>query len=77
MAATNKQHLSQCMRFFKNADPHVYETFMRAMDDYVYELTVAVTETDTAEILVAKGRAQTARKFQQLFSELPAEPPSP
>ena len=40
---------------FKNADPHVYEQFLRLLDQYVQEVTVAVTQATTAEILVAQG----------------------
>lgn len=68
--------LSQYARIFKNQDPRVYEKFIRVLDAYVTEITVAVTEADTSDILVAKGRAQQARKFFQLWTELP-EPPSP
>ncbi len=66
--------LSECMRFFKNADPRVYEKFMRALDSYVTAVVTAVTESPTDDILVAKGRAQQARKFFQLFTELPTTP---
>ncbi len=68
------KRLSECMRFFKNADPRVYEKFIQALDAYVTEITVAVTESPTDDILVAKGRAQQARKFFQLFTELPTTP---
>jgi hypothetical protein len=64
--------LSVCMRFFKNADPRVYERFIRTLDAYVQEVTVAVTEAPVTEIMNAQGRAQQARKFFQLFTELPA-----
>lgn len=69
--------LSECMRLFSNADPRLYEKFIRILDAYVQEVTVAVTETDTSDILVAKGRAQQARKFFRLFTELPKPQPSP
>jgi hypothetical protein len=75
--AVDPRQLSECMRFFKNADPRVYERFIRVLDAYVQEVTVAVTEADTADILVAKGRAQSARKFFQLFTELPNDPKQP
>lgn len=68
--------ISEIARLFKNADPRLYETFIRVLDAYVTEVTVAVTEADTTDILVAKGRAQQARKFFQLFTEL-REPPTP
>lgn len=74
---TDPKVLSQCMLFFKNADPRVYEKFIRVLDAYVTDVTVAVTEAPTDEILVAKGRAQQARKLFQLFTELPTQTPSP
>ena len=67
----NSGDLSLCMRFFKNADPRVYERFIRTLDAYVQEVTVAVTEAPVTEIMNAQGRAQMARKFLQLFTELP------
>lgn len=71
------KQLSHCFLYFKNADPRLYEKFIRILDAYVTEITVAVTEAPTDEILVAKGRAQQARKFFQLFTELPTSTPSP
>lgn len=68
--------LTECFRQMKNADPRVYERAVRLLDAYVNEVTVAVTEAETAEILVAKGRAQQARKFFQVFTEL-REPEQP
>jgi hypothetical protein len=62
---------------FKNADPHVYEQFLRLLDQYVYEVTVAVTQATSAEILVAQGRAQQAQKFFQLLSEYREPKPKP
>ena len=71
---TDPKQISECMRLFKNMDPRIYEKFIRILDAYVTEITVAVTEAPTDEILVAKGRAQIARKFFQLFTELPNQP---
>jgi hypothetical protein len=62
---------------FKNADPHVYEQFLRLLNDYTTEVTVAVTQASTAEILVAQGRAQQALKFFQLLSEFREQKPKP
>ena len=75
--AVDPKQLSDCMRFMKNMDPRLYEKFIRIFDAYVTEVTVAVTEADTSDILVAKGRAQQARKLFQLFTELPPTTPSP
>lgn len=68
--------IQECAGFFKNMDPRVYETFLRHLDAYVHEITVAVTEASQADILPAQGRAQQARKFLQLFME-PREPNKP
>ena len=67
----NPALITECMLKFKNHDPKVWETFIRVLDQYVTEITVAVTEAPTAEILEAKGRAQQARKFFRLFTEFP------
>lgn len=78
MAAVNTNLLGECMMFFKNADPRVYETFIRVLDQYTTELTVAVTEAPPAEVFNLQGRAQMARKFLKMFTEI-REPnrPSP
>lgn len=69
--ATDLKLLSQCAKRFCNNDPKVYEQFIRLLDQYVTELTVAVTEAHSAEILQLQGRAQQGRKFLQLMTELP------
>jgi hypothetical protein len=68
--------ISDCMRMLKNADPRAYEKFLRVLDAYVSELTVAVTVAPVADILIAQGRAQQGIKFFQLFTEL-REPTKP
>lgn len=68
--------LSEFASFFKNADPDIYERFIRLLDQYTAELTVAVTEAEASSILIAQGRAQQARKFLQLFTEI-REPNKP
>lgn len=62
---------------FRNADPHNYEQFLRLLDAYTYEVTVAVTQASTAEILVMQGRAQQAVKFMRLLSEFREPKPKP
>lgn len=54
---------------WKNTDPRLYEQFLRLLDEHVQEVTVAVTEAPSAEILQAQGRAQNARQFLRLFTE--------
>lgn len=76
-APIDTRQISQCILYFKNADPRVYEALIRLMDAYTTELTVAVTEAAPADILVAQGRAQQARKYLQLFTELPTPAPTP
>lgn len=65
----------------KRAEPQTYEQFIRALDAYTTELTVAVTDAPSESILVTQGRAQQARKFFKLMTELPAsvqpQKPSP
>lgn len=60
------------IRTLKNADPHTFDRLLKALGEYATEVTVAVTEAPTENILVAQGRAQMARKLFQLFSELPS-----
>lgn len=54
---------------WKNSDPRMYEQFLRVLDQHVLDVTVAVTEAPSSEILQAQGRAQEARKIFQLFYE--------
>ncbi len=62
---------------FRNHDPHVYEQFLRLLDAYTTEITVAVTQASPAEILVMQGRAQQALKFFQVLSEFREPKPKP
>ena len=62
--------------WLKNTDPRVYDAFIHNLNQYVSDVTVAVTDAPASEILQAQGRAQQARKFYQLFSE-PREPKKP
>jgi hypothetical protein len=55
----------------KNHDPELFDLFLRALDEYVFDVTVAVTTAPVDEVLVFVGRAQNARKFLQLMSEFP------
>lgn len=76
--AVDTHKITECLRLLKNAEPQVYEKFLRFLNDYVTELTVAVTETPTEDILVAKGRAQQGIKFFRMFTEFrEPNPPSP
>jgi len=54
---------------WKNTDPQLYEQFLHIMEAYVFDVTLAVTEANSTEILQAQGRAQQARKFLLLFTE--------
>lgn len=70
--------LGLVMEKFHALDPHIYEQYLRALDAVAFEVTAAVTTAPNDEILRAAGRAQTAQKFLQLASEIPAlQPPSP
>lgn len=66
-------HLAEIKKIaelWKNVDPKVYEKFLRHLDAHTFEVTVAVTEAPSAEILQAQGRAQHARKLMAVFSEV-------
>ncbi len=69
--------ISRRLKLFKNIDPKVYEQLVRLMDQWVDELTVAVTEAPADQILVSQGRAQIARKFLKTMTEFPPEDPAP
>jgi hypothetical protein len=54
---------------WKNADPLLYSQFVTVLEMYVFDVTLAVTEANSTDILQAQGRAQQARKFLLLFTE--------
>lgn len=72
--ASDPRRISLIANRWKNYDPRLYELFLREMDAYVFDVTVAVTEAPSDQILQAQGRAQQARKFMQLFAEPLDEP---
>jgi hypothetical protein len=63
--------LKDIARKWKNYDPRLYDEFLKLLDLYTFDITVAVTEANSVDVLQAQGRAQQARKFIQIFSELP------
>lgn len=67
--AVDLKQLGQVASTWKNFDPKLYETFLRLLDQWTFEITVAVTEAPSTEVLQAQGRAQQARKTLQVFSE--------
>lgn len=69
MGVNYNHKISELAHFFKNADPRVYEKFIAILTECSQELTVAVTTVPMEQILEARGRAQQARKFLQLFVE--------
>ena len=74
MPAVDPRFFTEFATWCKNTDPRVYEQFIRYLDAYTYEITVAVTEAPSTEILQSQGRAQQARKFFQLLSETREQP---
>ena len=68
--AFDPRTLSDCMLPMKNADSRAYDRFVRVLDAYVHELTMAVTLAPAADVLNAQGRAQQGIKFLQLVTEL-------
>lgn len=77
MAAVDPKVFNQFALKFKNQDPQLYENFLRVLDRYTYELTVAVTEAAPDKVLSAQGRAQQSIKFFQLLSEFRDETGKP
>ena len=72
MSRTDFNDIKLHVQLLANAEPRTYERLVRLFDQYTQELLEAMTEAPTDEILVAKGRAQQARKFMQLLTEKPA-----
>lgn len=64
------RQISDIAGLWKNMDPRLYEKFLRLLDAWTTQVTVAVTEAPSSEILQAQGRAQQARKMLQLFVEI-------
>lgn len=71
---TPANKISEIALKWKSIDPGLYEHFLRLMDAYVDEVTVAVTEAPAADILQAQGRAQNARMFLRIFTEVLEQP---
>lgn len=71
MALNYPVEIQRVAEKFRNLDPKLYEMFLRLMDAWTFEVTVAVTTASSADILQAQGRAQQARKTMQVFSEPP------
>ena len=69
MPQVDTHKFGQFATIFKNQDPKIYEQFIRLLDAYVTELTVAVTEASSDQILIAQGQARQGRKFLQLLTE--------
>lgn len=61
--------LSEIAGRWKNIDPQLYDQFLKVLDAYIFDVTLAVTEAPSTEILQAQGRAQQARKFLLIFTE--------
>lgn len=69
--AVDLNKIRQIAGRWKNVDPRLYDQFLHLLKEHVQEVTVAVTEAPSADILQAQGRAQTARQFLRLFTETP------
>ena len=63
----------------KNADPESWDRFLLAFDAYATEVTVAVTQAPSEDILRCQGRAQQMLALLRMFKEchLTREPPKP
>ena len=77
--AIDPNKISEFALKFKNYDPHIYEQFIKVLNDYTHDVTVAVTQAPASDILVIQGRAQQMMKVLQLFSEVrePKQKPTP
>lgn len=61
--------LTNVIGLLKNADPVAYEQFLRLLDQWTFDITVAVTQAPSTDILQAQGRAQQAIAFTRVFTE--------
>ncbi len=57
------------------AAPREWEAFVECFDAYATEVTVAVTQADQQDILVAQGRARAFLHLLRLFRTCHVKPP--
>lgn len=61
--------VSHTANHLKNSSPEMYGEFLKALSVYMENVTVAVTNARSDEILVAQGNAQMIRKIVQILNE--------
>ena len=71
----DENEIKKRFKLFKNVDPRVYEQLLRFCDQRVQERLEAVSMAPPDQILVCQGRAQEARAFFKLLTELPEDDP--
>lgn len=74
MPPVDQTVISQIAHVWKNIDPKLYEKFLRVLDAYTTEVTIAVTQATSTEILQAQGRAQQQLHLLRLFVETKPQP---
>jgi hypothetical protein len=72
MFDTNK--VVEAARKLRRADPQLYEEFLRLMDAWTFDVTVAVTRADSGNILQVQGRAQHAQAVMAVFGTAATDP---
>jgi hypothetical protein len=77
MTPFDVKSISRVFRLYKNVDPRVYTVLISLVEQRLAEITKALTEAPPDQILVCQGRAQEARKFLLLMTELPEDTSAP
>jgi len=74
-SASPSQVLAQYALRLKNLAPKEWEEFVEVFDAYATDVTVAVTQAEQHEILVAQGRAKAFLHLLKLFRECHIQSP--
>lgn len=74
LAPTSPAKLKQSMLFLRNAAPEEFVNFLKELESYVMEITVAVTDAPASDVLLLQGRAQQARALLRSLAECHLQP---
>lgn len=76
---TTTQMMQQYMLRLKNSSPEGWDDFVQVFDVYATEVTVAVTQAPSEEILRMQGRAQQCLAILRIMRECDKvkTPPAP
>lgn len=68
--------MQQFMLRLKNANPEAWDDFVQCFDIYATEVTVAVTQAPSEDILRMQGRAQQCLALLRTMRECAKAPPA-